>query len=166
MACASVTIRYSIGPSWPDFRAILKVPLWRCRPSAIGPGTSSTRSPIAAEAIKALPYFSQVRYGARNNRGRASLDEVLGEAIAWLRDPARLGTPLIGAVRVRVQRRLEELRDCDATLPIEQLKWRTLTQGQFQELCVEAGGVSSPAHLLDYLNNTGSFSIARVCSTI
>lgn len=112
--------------------------------------------PLSTETVEALPYFKQLHYSAKPpERGRASLDEALADAIAWLRDPARLGTPLIGAGRVRVQRRLEELRDADAARPVEERQWRTLTQEQFEALCVEAGGVCSPEHLLDYLNNTG-----------
>ena len=41
------------------------------------------------------------------------------------------------------------------TLPAEQRKYRTLTQEYFHQLCTEAGGVSSPELLLDYLHHAG-----------
>jgi internalin A len=56
---------------------------------------------------------------------------------------------------MRVQRRLEALRDEDATLPVAEQKYRTLTQEHFRQICTEEGGISSPDHLLDYLHNTG-----------
>ena len=111
--------------------------------------------PIGIETIQALPYFKHLHYGALNNRGRAALDEALADAIGWLRDPERRGTPMLGAGRMRVRRRLEELRDADATSPPEQRRWRTLSQEAFRELCDQAGGISSPAQFLNYLSNAG-----------
>ncbi|MFZ1426911.1 MAG: leucine-rich repeat domain-containing protein, partial [Geminicoccaceae bacterium] len=111
--------------------------------------------PIPAATIGALPYCKQLHYSARNDRGRAALDEALRDAITWLRDPVRLGAPRIGAGRVRVRRRLEELRDADAALPVAERRHRTLNQQEFRQLCEEAGGVSSPDHLLLYLSHAG-----------
>ena len=56
---------------------------------------------------------------------------------------------------MRVQRRLEALRDVDADVPPEQRQYRTLSQEHFCQVCAEEGGVSSPEHLLDYFHNTG-----------
>ncbi len=111
--------------------------------------------PIPAETIGALPYCKQLHYSARNDRGRAALDEAVRDAITWLRDPARLGAPLIGAGRLRVRRRLEELRDVDAALAVAERRHRTLRQEEFGLLCEEAGGVSSPEQLLLYLSHAG-----------
>ena len=47
------------------------------------------------------------------------------------------------------------MRDADAALPGVQRRHRTLSQDEFRRLCEQAGGVSSPGHLLGYLNNTG-----------
>ena len=41
------------------------------------------------------------------------------------------------------------------SLPVERRKYRTLTQEFFHQLCTEAGDVSSPAMLLDYLHHAG-----------
>jgi internalin A len=56
---------------------------------------------------------------------------------------------------MRVKQKLEALRDEDAGLPVEQRKYRTVTQEFFRQLCAKAGGVSSPDLLLDYLHNAG-----------
>lgn len=114
------------------------------------------RSPVASETIEALPYLKSLHYSARTDRGRAALDEALCDAIEWLRDPTRLGTPMVGAGRQRVRRRLEELRDADAALPVDERRSRTLSQEYFRLLCEEAGGISSPEQLLHYLSNTGT----------
>ena len=65
------------------------------------------------------------------------------------------GPVRIGKARLAVKRKLEALRDQDASLPPEQRKHRTLTQEYFHQLCTDAGGVSNPSLLLDYLHATG-----------
>ena len=47
------------------------------------------------------------------------------------------------------------MRDADATLPVEQRQYRTITQQHFQQLCAEEGGVASTKHFLNYLHNAG-----------
>ncbi len=120
------------------------------------PGDGIPRSPVAAECLEAFRYRPQeLRYSAATDRGRAALDEALRDAVAWLREPGRLGLPEIGAGRMRVQRRLEAMRDADAALPSGQRRHRTLGQDEFRLLCEQEGGISSPEHLLNYLNNAG-----------
>src|SRR5207248_8006754 len=70
--------------------------------------------------------------------------------------PKRLGLPQIGAGRLRVQRRLEAMRDADMALPPARRQHRLLERSAFDALCVEAGGVSSPAALLAYLDANGT----------
>ena len=112
------------------------------------------RPPVSQEALDALGYAKELHYSAKPpERGRAALDEALRDAIGWLRD--RQGTATIGAGRMRVQRRLEAMRDADAAIPPEQRENRTLSQDAFRRLCDEASGVSAPEHLLAYLNNAG-----------
>jgi internalin A len=114
------------------------------------------RFPVSSECLEGLCYCRELRYSARTDRGRAALEEALRDTVAWLGDPERLGTPTIGVGRLRVQRRLEAMRDADAALPPEQRRHRTFTQEEFGRICAEEGGVSSPRQLLFYLNNTGT----------
>ena len=65
------------------------------------------------------------------------------------------GRAKIGKGRLAVKRKLEALRDEDASLPAGERKYRTLTQEFFEQLCTETGGVSNPALLLDYLHHVG-----------
>ena len=78
---------------------------------------------------------------------------MLQQAVLWLRKT--MGQARIGKGRMAVKRKLEALRDDDASLPAEQRKYRTLTQEHFRQLCTEAGGVSRPELLLDYLHAAG-----------
>jgi internalin A len=94
-----------------------------------------------------------IPYSARNNRGRAGLEEALRDAVAYLRE--RQGVAMIGKGRLHVQRALQALRDADAALPPEQRQCRTIDQARFRALCNQAGNVSSPEHLLAYLHNAG-----------
>ena len=105
------------------------------------------------ELFGAFAFNRVLRYSALTDRGRAALDEALAEAAAWLRDQE--GIALIGVGRDRVQRRLEAMRDADAAFSPDAWQNRTITQAHFRRLCEEAGGVSSPEHLLAYLHNAG-----------
>ncbi|MDG4592281.1 MAG: COR domain-containing protein [Defluviicoccus sp.] len=110
--------------------------------------------PVAEAALfAAFGFVRMLRFSARTDRGRAALTEALEEAAAWLR--AQEGIASIGAGRARVKERLEDLRDADARMPPTARQYRTLSQEHFRQLCTEAGGVSSPAHLLEYLHNAG-----------
>jgi internalin A len=108
------------------------------------------RAPIPDEALKALGFCRELHFSACNDRGRDELEAALLGAVAWLRD--RQGIAQIGAGRLRVQRRLEGLRDADGALPPE---YRLIDRATFRAWCEEAGGVSSPDHLLAYLHNAG-----------
>ncbi len=112
--------------------------------------------PIPEEALKALAFRKQLHVSAKERSGRAALLDALGHAVRWLRDPARLGLPQIGAGRLRVQRRLEALRDADMALPREQRRHRLLERHDFEAICAEEGGVTDPALLLDYLDRNGT----------
>jgi internalin A len=117
------------------------------------PQDEARRLPVEDVDLEDFPFCKIVQYSARNDRGRAALEEALRQAVAWLRE--KQGTAQIGAGRLRVQRRLEELRDADARVPAEERQYRTLTQEHFRELCAEAGGVSEPDFLLEYLHHAG-----------
>ncbi|MGE0226873.1 MAG: COR domain-containing protein, partial [Acetobacteraceae bacterium] len=80
-----------------------------------------------------------------------ALTGALQDAVAAL-DQQR-GAVSIGKGRVAVQRRIEALRRPDGTLPHE---YRTISQATFRDWCQEAGGVSSPEHLLAYLHSVGT----------
>lgn len=110
--------------------------------------------PVAeAELFAAFGFVRMLHFSARTDRGRAALEEALAEAASWLRDQE--GIASIGAGRARVKEKLEALRDADARLPPAKRQYRTLSQAHFQRLCAAAGGVSSPPHLLEYLDNAG-----------
>jgi len=100
-----------------------------------------------------FPFCKPLHYSAREDRGRAALDDSLREAIQWMR--ARQGHAKIGIGRLKVRRRLEKLRAGDAQLPPADRKYRVLTKRLFEEICEEAENVSSPAHLLTYLHECG-----------
>jgi len=112
------------------------------------------RLPVTDDALEGFGYCKpQLHFSSQTGRGRAALDETLREAVLWLRE--QKGYSYVGAGRMRVQRRLEEMRDEDAKVLVVERKYRTLTQEYFRQICDEEGGVSSPDHLLDYLHNIG-----------
>ena len=111
------------------------------------------RPPVEDEALRAFPFRKVLHYSALKDRGRGALNEALQQAILWLRKT--MGQARIGKGRLAVKRKLEALRDEDAKLPAEQRKYRTLTQEYFHQLCTDAGGVSRPELLLDYLHHAG-----------
>ncbi len=109
--------------------------------------------PVQGQALQDFASRKVLHYSALKDRGRAALDEALQQAIQWLRE--NTGQAQIGRGRLAVKRKLEALRDQDASVRVENRKYRTLTQAFFHQLCAEAGGVSSPEMLLDYLHHTG-----------
>ena len=115
--------------------------------------TRQLHPPVEDEALRAFPFRKVLHYSALKDRGRGALNEALQQAILWLRQT--MGQARIGKGRMAVKRKLEALRDEDAKLPAEQRKYRTLTQEYFRQLCTEAGGVSRPELLLDYLHHAG-----------
>jgi internalin A len=110
------------------------------------------RLPAPPELLVTLPHW-ELQYSALNDRKRASLDEALREAVERIR--AVEGGTAIGAGRLKVKQRLEQLRDADAKVPPEQRQYRTITQEHFRQLCEEARGIGAPEHLLSYLHNAG-----------
>jgi len=110
--------------------------------------------PMAADALEPFPFKKVLHHSARTGRGQAALVEALADAVAWLRE--RRGPDRIGKGRAVVKARLEAMQEEDAARPPAERRHRLLTQGDFQALCEEAGGVSSPEALLDYLHNVGT----------
>ncbi|WP_298373065.1 COR domain-containing protein [Azospirillum sp.] len=120
------------------------------------PGDDARRFPLPDAQLDDLPYVQTLCVSAKTGRRFANLMETLSEAVAWLRAPERLGQPQIGAGRLRVQRRLEALRDADQRLPARARRHRLLSLDDFAALCAEEGGVSAPEHLLTYLDADGT----------
>jgi internalin A len=118
------------------------------------PEDEHTFPPVPQASLAAFPFRKTVHYSAKLDTGRASLDEALQQAAAWLQE--QQGVAEIGIGRARVKRRLEALRDADAASPPEARQYRTMTHGHFRLLCDEAGGVSDPDQFLAYLHNTGT----------
>jgi internalin A len=109
--------------------------------------------PVEDRAAERLGFCKVLQYSALQDRGRAALDEALAEAILWLRETK--GQARIGKGRLEVKRALEALRDDDVALPVEERRNRTVSQDQFHKMCSQAGNVSSPDFLLDYLHHAG-----------
>ncbi len=112
--------------------------------------------PARQESLESLPYRECLSVSVKEDRGRVALDDELRNAIDWLRAPDRTGDARIGAGRLRVQRRLEALRDADMALPSDQRRHRLMERSQFEKICAEEGGISSPTHLLTYLDANGT----------
>ncbi|WP_192499242.1 COR domain-containing protein [Skermanella pratensis] len=112
--------------------------------------------PGRTDVLDELPYCKTLHVSTREGRGKAAFDEALREAAGWLRDPERVGPVRIGAGRLRVQRRLEALRESHRNLPADRRRHRLMGMDAFESLCAEQGGVSSPAHLLTYLDANGT----------
>jgi internalin A len=111
------------------------------------------RPPVHDAALQGFAFRKLIQYSARDDRGRGALDDGLKQAIEWLRQGKEQAR--IGKGRLEVRRKLEALRDGDQELPAEQRRFRTVTQDYFLKLCNQAGNVSSPELLLDYLHHAG-----------
>ena len=109
------------------------------------PEQERLRPPVDDKALDAFPFKKVLHYSAKENRGRAALDEALAEAVQWLR--RKQGVAVIGKGRAAVKARLEEMYAKGKQL---------ISQDEFLALCEEAGNVSSPPLLLDYLHNIGT----------
>ena len=113
------------------------------------------RPPISGEIIDSFkPPPKIVHYSAKNNRGRASLNDALSQSVEWLKE--KEGIDVIGKGRAHVKRRIEEMRDIDAKKPPRERLYRTMSYEGFLALCDEAGGVSDRRQLLAYLHNAGT----------
>ena len=114
------------------------------------PGDGTAQTPVDRGALDAITFMGEVQVSASTPRGLRQLRAALQEAVDALRTAA--GPTQIGAGRLRVQRRIEALRNADGSWPPD---WRLLDRATFDHWCNEDGGVSSPDHLLDYLHNAG-----------
>lgn len=94
-----------------------------------------------------------VHFSARVGLGGAALREAIGEAAEWIN--SRHGVPLIGAGRLKVLNQLEVWRSEDALREPAARRHKMLTQDEFRALCSDADGISSPAHLLNFLHHAG-----------
>jgi len=106
--------------------------------------------PVAVDTLRDLPFHRIAHVSARNDRGLDTLRAMLRDAVEELRGTQ--GIASIGVGRLRVQRRIEALRNLDGSLP---KRYRWITQATFRAWCKEAGGVSAPEHLLRYLHHAG-----------
>jgi internalin A len=109
------------------------------------PEQERLRPPVDDKALDAFPFKKVLHYSAKENRGRAALDEALADAVQWLR--RKQGVAVIGTGRAAVKARLEEMYAQGKQL---------ISQDELLSLCEEAGNVSSPPLLLDYLHNIGT----------
>jgi internalin A len=149
-----ITVRNHRLPYWLTYARLQApdAPLLLVQTKCDAPADERPLPPLPPGALDAFPYRKLLQTSALTDRGRAALDEALREAVAMLHPD---GPPLIGAGRLSVQRRLEAWREADAGLPVEQRQRRLITQQEFEALCAEAGGVSSPRALLGFLHNCG-----------
>ncbi len=114
---------------WLDYARHLPPPAARsfsCRPAATGPKTRRCGRRFRTRHCRSSRFAKSSITAPRLDRGRPALDDALNQAVGWLTDEE--GVVTIGATRFRVRRRLEELRDADAKLPVEQRQYRTITQ--------------------------------------
>ena len=106
--------------------------------------------PVSADALRALPFHRIAHVSSANCRGLDTLRANLRDAVEELRGTR--GIASVGVGRLRVQRRIEALRNPDGSLP---KRYRWITQATFRTWCKEAGGVSAPDYLLRYLHHAG-----------
>ena len=109
------------------------------------PEQEALRPPLSDEALAAFPFKKALHYSAKENRGRAALDEALGDAVRWLRK--HQGMALIGKGRAAIKDELEKLYAKGK---------RFITQTDFLRYCEKVGNISSPPLVLDYLHNIGT----------
>ena len=150
-----ITFRNQPLPSWLAYvrhLAAADSPVLLVQTRCDRPQDEALAPPVPDDAARPA-HCVFLHYSALNDRGRDSLDRSLREAVAWLRETQ--GVAQIGIGRLKVQRALQALRDADAAVAPEQRQYRTITPAHFRLLCEEAGNVSSPDHLLQYLHNAG-----------
>ena len=112
--------------------------------------------PLSPEKLNEFrPLPRSVQYSALNERGRGSLDHTLTQCVESLREREG-GVAVIGAGRAKVKRRIEAMRDADASRPPPERQHRTLSYEDYLKFCTEAGGISDPKQLLGYLHNAGT----------
>ena len=109
--------------------------------------------PVDNDALAAFRWRKLLHHSAASDRGRGTLAEALTDAVTWLRE--RQGVSTVGSGRLRVQRKLEALREEDAVRPVSDRRHRTIAMEDFRQLCEEDRGISAPDQFLTYLNNAG-----------
>jgi internalin A len=114
------------------------------------PEQERLRPPVDDKALDAFPFKKVVHYSAKENRGRAALDEALADAVQWLR--RKQGVAVIGTGRAAVKTRLEKMYAKGKQL---------ISQDEFLSLCKKARNVSSAPLLLDYLHDIGAVFYRR-----
>ena len=107
----------------------------------------------ADDSFLRFPSLKPCWYSAKTGRGGGALQDALRDAIEFLRE--RDGVATIGAGRMRVLHQLEAWRNEDQERATAEREHRTLSQAEFQGLCEQVGGVTSPESLLAYLHNLG-----------
>ena len=114
--------------------------------------------PIPEETLEALAAIASSLHVSAKEQSRAGGADGGAERVPSTGCATRSGSgvPQIGAGRLRVQRRLEALRDADMALPCEQRRHRLLERPEFEAICAEEGGVTDPALLLAYLDANGT----------
>jgi internalin A len=108
------------------------------------------RKDLPDEVLKAFGFTRELYVSAANGRGREALQAALLDGFRHLAETH--GIAQIGASRLKLQRRIQDLRKPDGSLP-ENL--RLIDQQTFRDWCAAAGGVHDPARVLAYLNNAG-----------
>ena len=115
------------------------------------------RPPAPDELLNAPDRYCDIlRVSAKTERRFDALRDCLRDAVDWMRDPDRLGVAKVGAGRLRVQRRLEQMRDEDEARPPAERRHRLLTMEAFTAICAEKDDVSSPEALLVWLDAEGT----------
>lgn len=109
--------------------------------------------PVADGLLNRFSFRKVLHQSSATPRGLDSVKVAITDAIAWMRQ--KQGFVRIGSGRLRVKRRLEALRDADATLPVATRQHRLVSQTFFRAVCEEEGGVSDPDQLLSYLHESG-----------
>ena len=71
------------------------------------PEQERLRPPVDDKALEVFPFKKVLHYSAKENRGRAALDEALAEAVQWLR--RKQGIAVIGKGRAAINARLEKM---------------------------------------------------------
>jgi internalin A len=119
------------------------------------PGQRIRRAAELGALLEGLAYPPpELHLSARLRQGQGTLLDALTEAMAWLQN--QQGIPQIGAGRLRVQRRIEALREADRALPPAQRQNQVMNRATFDAICAEEGGVTSTEALLHFLDANGT----------
>lgn len=117
------------------------------------PEDDRRRAPAEDSLLESLGFVKELRFSAANDRGLGILKTELGDAIGWMR--GKQGEHRIGAGRMRVKRRLEQIQSGYEGVPFTERSEQMLEWNDFEAMCQEEGDVSSPDALLAYLHECG-----------